>query len=239
MRSGDEVAILRSLDERWDQRRPREELAAQDAALEQMAVVHAQRARQHCEPGWWLGWVGARHRGRVGLTREDVAPCGAARHAQVARAPQIEQVDARAGKGLRTAQVQIIEDRHLQGSLERGLGAGVRVKVPVLEAQQPGEVHRRLLEAVRPGTQIEPAVADVELHLDFGPDRELHAQLAQVDHLDAGVEVAGPGVLEAEAAARRDAAARGDGVGDLDVRLDRRAGDVSLHADDETHLDLP
>src|SRR2546422_2030849 len=36
-----------------------------------------------------------------------------------------------------------------------------------------------------------------------------------------------------EAAARRDAAARGDGVRDLHVRLDGRAGDVALHADDE------
>src|SRR2546422_6836274 len=42
-----------------------------------------------------------------------------------------------------------------------------------------------------------------------------------------------------EAAARRDAAARGDGVRDLHVRLDGRAGDVALHADDEAHFDFP
>src|SRR2546422_6982156 len=45
-----------------------------------------------------------------------------------------------------------------------------RSKVPVLEAEQPGQVDRVLLEAVRPRAQVEPAVADVELHLDLGPE---------------------------------------------------------------------
>ena len=113
------------------------------------------------------------------------------------------------------------------------------MKVPVLEAEQSGQVDRVLLEAVRPRAQVEAAVADVELHLDLGPDRQLHTQVAEVDHLDAGVEVTGPRVLEAEAARRRDAAARGDGVRDLHVWLDGRAGDVALHADDEAHFDFP
>src|SRR5207249_11864683 len=74
---------------------------------------------------------------------------------------------------------------------------------------------------------------------DLGPDRQLHTQVAEVDHLDPGVEVTGPRVLEAEAARRRDAAARGDGVRDLHVWLDGRAGDVALHADDAAHFDFP
>src|SRR2546426_10647626 len=92
------------------------------------------------------------------LPGEDVAARRAARDVQVARAPQIEQVDPRAGKGLHPAKVQIIEDRDLDCPFERGLGAGVGVKVPVLEAEQPGQVDRVLLEAVRPRAPVEPAV---------------------------------------------------------------------------------
>src|SRR6266571_7790724 len=159
----------------------------------------------------------------------------------IAPAPQIEQVDPGAGEGLHPADVQIIEERHLDQTRERGLGAGIRVEVPVLEAEQPGQVDRVVLEAVRPGLQVEPAVPDVELDLDLGPDRELHPKLAQVDHLDAGVEVAGPVELEVErgVVARGEGRPRQDGVRDLDVRLDRRAGDFALHADEEADLDLP
>src|SRR6266849_6381403 len=198
-----------------------------------MVGVHAQRTRQHRRPRRRLSRAAARHGRLVDLAGENVFTRRGARDFQIARPPRVQQVEARTVKRLHSTYIPT-DQRYIHASLEHCFSADIDVIVPVLETQQPRQVDRRLFEPVRARAQVEALTApEVELYFEFGPHRKLHAQVAQVDHFDATVEVTGAGVLEAEAAARRDAGTHVDGVGDLDVRLHRRAGDVALHADNE------
>src|SRR2546421_2220333 len=237
MRRRHNVAVAWAADERTNQWRAGQILATQQPAAQQLVIVHAERPRVHGVPRGRLGGHCARHPSLVELAGKDVLAGRAADDEQVARTPHVDEVRVRNGKRDLPAQLPS-EERDIEHSRGLRFCPYRKMKMPILQPQQPGEILARLCVSVPPQVECESGtIGEFDLHLEHWPDAELHPQISQIDDFHARIEARLGVVHELEAVVGGGSRTDGVAAADRDVWLYRRSRNVALYLGEDPHLD--